>query len=241
MTLWKRLRMFWVFIAAGAIAAIAAGYTLATRPEFRVRSITVSGNHAVSQQQIVAAAAISLDANVWLLNTGAIAGRIEAIPFIATANVHRSLPADVELAVTERTPAACVVAKGVALTIDAGRRVLASRCLSRALPRYELTPASDPKPGGFLADAQIARLQRDLGVVASGGYAARSARFDEYGSLNVTTTTGLLLRLGSDDDLQSKVRLIGPILEATKKRLRAVEAIDLRAPTTPIVTYRPGR
>lgn len=238
MSLWKRLRMFWIFIAAGAVAAGAAGYALVTRPEFRVRSITVSGNHVVGQREIVAAAAIPLDANVWLLNTGAIARRIEAMPFIGTAKVHRRLPADVELAVTERTPTACLVGKGFMLTIDADRRTLATTCLSNALPRYALALANDPKPGDFITDGTVARLQRDVGLVEAAGYPARAASFDEFGSLNVTTTGKLLLRLGNDDDLESKVRLIGPILDATKNRLRAIEAIDLRAPTTPVVKYR---
>jgi len=238
MSLWARLRMFWVFILAGLILAAVVGYVVVTRPEFRVRAITVSGNHLVDRRDVIAAAAIPFDANVWTLDTHAIAQRIEAIPFVSTAHIHRHLPADVELAITERNAAACIAAPDVTVTIDAQRRVLAATCLSPDLPRFDLTLESRPKPGDFVDDGEVGRAQRDLGIFEAAGFPIRTIGFDRFGSLDATTATGLRLRCGDDADLASKVRLIEPILEATKKRLQRVEAIDLRAPATPVVLYR---
>lgn len=236
-TLLARLRRFWILIAVVATAAAVAGYLLASRPELRVHSITVSGNHVVETRSIVAAAAIPLDQNVWFLNTGAIARRIEAIPYVATAKVHRRLLADIELSVTERAPVACVFAGDEGYTIDAQLRVLADGCAA-TLPRYVVTLAAPPKPGVFLPPDQAGRLRSDDVTLAGAGIAVRALSFDRFGSLDATTTTGLALQLGDDADLAAKARLIGPILESTQKRLHAILGIDLRAPSTPIVTFK---
>jgi cell division septal protein FtsQ len=238
MSLWARLRMFWIFIVAGLVLAAAAGYALVSRPEFRLRSLTVTGNHVVDRRDVVAAAAIPFDANVWTLDTRVIARRIEAIPFVATARVHRRLPANVELAITERTPLACVTNGGSPVTIDGDRRVLATTCLSGDLLRYDLRLESPPSPGQFLEDEDVGRVQRDAAIFTAAGFALRTVGFDRFGSLDAVTATGLRLRCGDDADLEKKVRLIGPILDATKKRLQTVETIDLRAPSTPVVQYR---
>ncbi len=238
MSVWTRLRMFWVFIVAALILAAVAGFVVVRRPEFRVRAITVSGNHLVDQRDVIAAAAIPFDANVWTLDTHAIARRIEAIPFVSTAHVHRHLPADIELAITERNAAACISAPDATVTIDTERRVLAATCLSPDLPRFDLSLESRPKAGDFVDDEGVGRVQRDLGIFDAAGFSIRTIGFDRFGSLDATTATGLRLRCGDDADLENKVRLIGPILEATKKRLQRVEAIDLRAPATPVVLYR---
>jgi cell division protein FtsQ len=230
--------MFWVFIACGMIVAAAGGYALVTRPEFHVRSITVSGNQRVAGRDVIAAAAIPLDANVWTMDTAAIRRRIEAIPFVGSARIHRRFPADVELSITERAPAACIATNGGALTIDAQRRVLATTCLNASAPLYRLPVQGDAQPGAFLQDENVARVQRDAATLTAAGLGVRSIWFDRFGSLEAITSTGLLLRCGDDADLESKVRLIGPIIAATKGRLRALEAIDLRAPSTPVVTYR---
>lgn len=238
MSVWTRLRMFSVFIVAGLILAIAAGYAVVTRPEFLIRKIVVTGNHVVDQRDVIAAASIPLDANVWTLDTHAIAARIEAIPFVSTVRVNRNFPADIDLAITERTPTACIAGNGLTLTIDGERRVLATTCLSSDLPRLSLELGSIPKAGDFVDDEDLGRVQRDVADFEAAGMRLRTVGFDRFGSLDATTSTGLWLRCGDDADLKKKLRLVGPILEATKKRLGRVVAIDLRAPATPVVTYR---
>jgi hypothetical protein len=237
-SLWTRLRIFWVVIVATFIIAAAAGYALVTSPAFRLRELTVTGNHVVSRRAIIAAAAIPLDADVWTLDTRAITRRIEAIPFVATATVHRHFPADVELAVSERTVTACLRADGGTFTIDAGRRVLATTCLRQDVPRFFLPLKTSPKPGDFIVDPDLGRMQRDLAIFERAGLSVGTLSFDRFGSLDATTRDGLLIRCGDDGDLEKKVALIGPILAATKDRLRHVVAVDLRAPGTPVVTYR---
>jgi cell division protein FtsQ len=237
-TLWTKLRMFWIFIVTGVVVAVVAGYYVETRPEFHIRSITVSGNRVVTAHDVIAAAAIPFDANVWTMNTSAIRQRIEAIPFVKTVQVRRRFPADVELAITEREPTACIQTNSGSLTIDAQRRVLATTCLTGELPQYRLAVGGDTQAGAFLADANVARVQHDVGVFTAAGLGVRSIWFDRFGSLEAITPDGLFLRCGDDADLASKLQLVGPILDATKKRLQSVEAIDLRAPETPVVTYR---
>lgn len=231
-----RLRMFSVLIAAAVVAFGIVAYVLVTLPAWRLQRLTVTGNRVVPESQILAAAGIPLEANVWLLDTRGIARRIEAIPFVGQVRVRRRFPATVELGVTERVPSACVVGPDAALTIDAARRVLATTCLGSTLPRYRTAVAPQPT-GTFLADPAIARLQQDAATLEAAGVGVRALGWDAFGSLDVTATNGLTIECGDDADLASKARLVDPILGATRQ-LRTVRAIDLRAPETPVVTYR---
>jgi cell division protein FtsQ len=232
-----RLRRFWLLIVAALMVTLAAGYVLASRPELRVHSITVTGNRVVDQRTIVGAAAIPLEANAWLLDTKGIARRVEAIPYVGSAHVHRHPLADIELNVTERVPSACAVAGDEGYAIDAQLRVLQTGCAA-ALPRYVVVLPNPPKPGEFLSQESAGRLRDDAAVLESAGVAVRQLSFDRFGSLDAVATNGLLLQMGDDADLANKARLIGPILESTRKRLRAISGIDLRAPSTPVVTYK---
>ncbi|MEO9170953.1 MAG: FtsQ-type POTRA domain-containing protein, partial [Candidatus Baltobacteraceae bacterium] len=108
----SRLRPFWILAIFIAILSAFAGYFVVTSPVFRPRAISVSSNRIVSRSDIVARAAIAGDRNIWMQNTRAMVSRIETIPYIATAAVHRHLDGTVSIDVTERIPFAVVETHG---------------------------------------------------------------------------------------------------------------------------------
>src|SRR5690348_8259902 len=83
-------------------ALVALGFKEAADPRFALRGISVSGEAHTAVTDVVAAAAFENGANVWLLDTGAASRRIEALPWVATAAVHRTWPNRVSVWVTER-------------------------------------------------------------------------------------------------------------------------------------------
>jgi cell division septal protein FtsQ len=131
-----RVRPFWFFAAILLALAVWGGVWLAQSPWFRVARVGIDVPLAspVSRDEVRRAAAVAPGANVWLLNTRAIARRIEAIPYVDRASVHRGqLPKPfVELAVTVRRPTACLRAGEDEVTIDATHRVLQTGCATPA-------------------------------------------------------------------------------------------------------------
>src|SRR5271170_1599464 len=109
-SLFARLRIFWIFIVILLFAAGIAGVRIATWPGFTPKSITVVGTSHVTPADVLKRAAIPSDRNVWLIDKHAAEARVDALPWVQTTRVHRSLPANVRIEVVERTPAACVQA-----------------------------------------------------------------------------------------------------------------------------------
>ena len=216
------------------------GAWLAQSPTFRVTRVGVDVPLAspVSRDAVRAAAGISRENNVWLINTRAAAQRIEAIPYVDRAAIHRGqFPKPfVELTVTVRRPSACVRGGAGDVTIDTTARVLQSGCATAALPRIDAGKATVPAPGGTIADPEIGRLLADAKVLSDANLAVRRLARDRWGGLEAVDVTGVLIEFGDDADLARKVALVEPVRTGVGKRV--VRTIDLRAPGTPIVQFR---
>jgi hypothetical protein len=238
-TIAGRLRTFWVVAALVVCVALAFAAAIANAPQLRVRSIdaSVPGGSAVTKSAVMAAAHIDPDANLWLLNTGAIRRRLEAIPYVATAAVHRAQfphPA-VLLDVTLRAPAGCVHASAGTVTIDATARVLQADCAAANLPLIDIGSAPLVAPGATLADPDANRLLADARTIGE-HIPVRIVRRDQFGGLEAIDSRGVILKFGSDADLPAKLALVEPIRNSAAHG-RRLRAIDLRAPGTPIVEF----
>jgi cell division protein FtsQ len=236
-----RLRVFWVFIVlivAVAGAATYVSYLLVTLPALRVHAVAVSiDGSAVSEREVLRAANIDRDANIWLLDTARIAARVAAIPYVDTAIVRRSPPARITIAVTLREPAACVQSGAQMVTIDASRRILQTGCARPSALRIALSGASLGPPGTVAASPAVASLLADGRVLNVADVGIRSIRQDAFGQLVAVGAGGVELLFGDEADLAQKARLVAPVLAAAP-RGRAIRSIDLRAPATPTVEFR---
>jgi cell division protein FtsQ len=236
-----RIKPFWIFLLLLVGLIGWGGAWLAQSPWFRVTRIGVDVPLAspVSAYAVRAAAGISRDTNVWLIDTRAAARRIEAIPYVATATIHRGqFPKPfVELTVTVRRPSACVRGGGRDVTIDATARVLQPGCPTAALPQIDAGTAAVPAPGGTIADPEVSRLLADAKILADANLAVHRLGRDRWGGLEAVDVTGVRIEFGTDGDLAKKAALVEPVRRGMGAK-RAVRAIDLRAPGTPIVQFR---
>lgn len=233
-----RVRAFWLVALLGACLVLALGIAFVNAPQLRVRTVeaTVPAGSPVTKSAVIAAAGIDPAANLWLLDTGAIRRRLEAIPYVATAAVHRRQfpqPA-VQLAIELRTPTGCVNMPGGAVTIDATQRVLQTGCASAALPLIDAGAGAPVSPGRTLNDPDVTRLLDDARTIAA-VLPVRIVRRDRFGGLEAVDARGVLLEFGADADLTSKLALVEPIRRSAAGR--PLRAIDLRAPATPVIEF----
>jgi cell division septal protein FtsQ len=239
-TVVTRIKPFWIF-AIVLVALIAwGGAWLAQSEWFRVTRVSIDVPLAspVSRDTVRAAAGISRDTNVWLIDTRGLTRRIESIPYVDRAAIHRGqFPKPfVELAITVRRPSACVRGSGRDVTIDTAARVLQAGCAMAALPRIDAGKAAVPAPGGTIADPEVGRLLTDAKALADANVAVRRLGRDRWGGLEAVDVTGVAIEFGSDDDLAKKAALVEPVRKGVANR--SIRAIDLRAPGTPIVEFR---
>jgi hypothetical protein len=236
-----RVKPFWIVAIVLLVLIGWGGVWLAQSAWFRVARVGVDVplTSPVSRERVRAAAAIAPGANVWLLNAPAIRARIEAIPYVARASMHRGqFPQPfVELSVTVRRPTACVRGGAREVTIDASSRVLQAGCATPAAARIDAGPAALPAPGGTIADRDVGRLLADARTLADANLSVRSLGRDRFGGLEAVDVTGVTLKFGDDADLAKKALLVEPVRMGIGRK-RPIRAIDLRSPGTPIVEFR---
>jgi len=226
-----------VLIVLLVLAGGVGGYYAATWSGFYPKRISVTGNRAVASSEILARAAIVRTQNLWLQSASKAERRIETIPDVKTASVHRKLPADVAIDVTERKAFAQVRTPSGTAVVDGELRVLEASD-TPALPVLSITKDEDLRPGRFLTTQSLRELRADYERLRKSALPVRELSLDKYGGLIATLTDRVVVQFGEDADLEKKASLVDPILSQVGQQHRAIRALDLRAPSTPVVVYK---
>ena len=225
-------------IALGTAVVLILLAVAATWPGFYPGEIAVSGNHRVTRGEILATAAVAPNVSIWFQNIGAVASRIEAIPYIETVYVHRAMPASMRIVVVERVPFAVLRSGASAAVVDRSLRVLEPAIGADPLPVLDVEPGLNLSPGEYVRTRHAIELRDCYVAIAARQIVARELGFDRFGGLVVTMRGGLRLLLGADNDLGRKLTLAEAILSQVVGPQRRVAAIDLRAPAAPVIVYR---
>lgn len=233
-----RLRRFWMPIALGSGLVLLALGIAATWPGFDARRIVVTGNRRVPGDEILTRAGIARGVSIWFQNTGAIARRVEGIPSIAVAGVHRVPPSSIWIVVSERVPFAVVRSGTNDVVVDRDLRVLEPATVSDRLPLLVVKPGLLLTPGAYVRRRDAIELRDAYLAVAAAQIVPLEIGFDHFGGLVVTMGDGLHVLLGTQNDLGEKLTLADAILKQVVGRQRRVAAIDLRAPAAPVLVYR---
>jgi cell division septal protein FtsQ len=234
----RRLRPFWIPLSLVGILAVAAVTFAVLYPGFDPKSVVASGNRVVPSSEIVRAAGVNMGANMWLQNGRAIGKRVEAIPYIDVARVHRFPPATVVISVTERVPYAVVTSDARSVLVDRHLRVLAPQYDATTLPQFVLSPGVALGPGSFVTRHDLNAMASDYDAMIAAHVVPLQLEYDKLGGLVATMRGGVKILLGDDEDLTKKLSLVDPILAQVVRKERRVSEVDLRAPSTPVLVYR---
>jgi cell division protein FtsQ len=107
-------------VALTALGGLGFGlYAFAEKSkEFEVRQMHIEGRYLVAEDEIAIASGVTQDDNLLLIRCNSIASRIEALPAIKSAEVHRVFPDTLHVTVTERVPVATVLLRNHLYEID---------------------------------------------------------------------------------------------------------------------------
>ena len=229
----RRLRWF-----AGVILVlllVAVGVAVLHLPWFTVRVVTVSGTHAhTSDAAIVAAADLGHHPALISVDPGAVASRIEQLPFIATARVERHWPDGVGIAVTERVPSVTMAGPGRSWSVLDGQgrtlEVVPARpagLVMLVVPTAQGAPAPPPV-GGTVASAGSFGLTvcRTLPVAFASQVTTVTLASD--GTIDLALNSGLTVLLGTDTDLPAKYEDVAAIIAHAS--LHGATTIDVTVP-----------
>ena len=236
-----RQRLRWVIAVIVALALVAGVAALLHTPIFSAQVVTVTGAHPHTSSAAIVAAA-GLDHNPPLISTdpGTTAVRVEALPFIATAVVHRQWPDGVQITVTERVPVVQMAGPGTSWsTLDGHGRTL--QVQPAPLPglfvfivhtvRGTITPAA---MGGSLPSAASAGLKVSRTLPAAFSAQVVSVTMALDASISLTLNSGITVLLGRDTDLTTKYEDVASILAHAS--LHSTSSIDVTVPQSPAVS-----
>lgn len=224
----RRLR---VLVASLIVIGVVVGtWLLVTSPLLAIDRIDVVGTTAVSEEDVLGAAGVDIGDPVLLVDRGAVERRIEAVPAVGEAHVHRELPDGLRIAVVERDPVAWARgASGTIAVLDATGRVIGGADEPPALP--EVTGlARLPVPGSTsewaAATAEIpgelpAELRARVQTIAVHG-----------GTVVLGLDDGIEVRLGPPRAVAAKGRAARAVLAAVDPG--TVSYVDVRVPAGPV-------
>ncbi len=220
-----------VAVLVGGLGLVLAGARwVVTSPRFAVVAVEVRGASRVPVPRILAAAAIAPGANLWTLDSGAVAARVGSLPEIRRADVVRELPNRVTIVVEERRPFTLVHAARLHWMDEDGhvlgeerRAVSPGAPVISGLTEEELaTMRTAPGPKARAAVTLIRTLLRSGTTLAS-----------EISEIDMSrpegpvlyTVDGVEVRLGAEDWDERLARLEGVLAQVATQD---VSGVDLR-------------
>jgi len=192
----------WPLLAGGAVLLLLLGWLVGFSSVLGVRTVTVTGEHRVSDVEITAAAGIAHGAPLARLDTAAIRARVAAIPAIRSVSVSTSFPATVHIRVTERVAVGYRQDADRVVLVDADDVQFASQPHAPRLPELVAT-------GDRARSAAAATVAAALPT----GFAGAVARIEvpTTQTITLTLTDGRVVLWGGTDRSAEKAKLV-PVL-----------------------------
>jgi cell division protein FtsQ len=232
----RRLRR--VLTVVGTLTTLAAAYALTRSPLLDVDHVRVTGGEHTEAAAVAVTSGVGRGAAMVGVDTGAVARRVEALPWVRTARVQRGWPGTIRIAITERTPAATLPVDDThTALVDATGRVLSVVDAGTPLPPG--LPMLAGVGGQPAAGDTLSAPARDaLAVADAAGEALPGAITEVSTDLDATLISGGRVRFGTADDLDDKIVAVETML--TDVDIACLEVLDVRVPGSPALTRSGG-
>ncbi|HEU5471539.1 MAG TPA: FtsQ-type POTRA domain-containing protein [Actinophytocola sp.] len=217
----RYVRRRWV--AAGVLAAVlGTGYLVLFTPVAGVHEVEVTGLATMDAEEVRAAAAIEPGTPLARLDTEEVRDRVTRLPKVFAAEVTRSFPGTVRIAVTERTPVA--VAGGGHLVDGTGLDYAVVARVPDGLPKLTVDNVRPDDPATRAAVAVLAAIPRQL-----------RARVVEVtaktpGDVRLSLSDGKVVKWGGAEDSGRKAAVLGALLS------REGRTYDVTTPDFPTIS-----
>lgn len=235
----RRLHRLGFVAGAATLALCAVG--LAISPLLDVDRVVVVGAERADPDVVRRAAGVDLEDPLVTLDAAGAAGRVRAVPWVATATVERAWPSTVRISLVEREAVAALLrSDGRAALVDAGGRVLAD------VPAGEVgvllvSGLAEPGPPGSTVGGADGAIDVARGLPASLLPRSHGLRVEPDGTMGLRLALGegeepVLVVLGDGRRLPEKLTALTTVLASVP--LTDVAVIDVAVPSAPALTRR---
>jgi cell division protein FtsQ len=245
----RRLRV--VALVLAVVTVLVVAWMVLHSGLFSARRISVRGEDHTTEAQVLAASGLADHPPLLDIDSGVEEARIEALPWVAKAQVVRHWPDSVAVTVTERTVVAQIPrTHGVALVDDTGRVLAWSTSAQPGL--VDLVTSIIPgRPGTTLSAGQSVERSAGRSIDGpAGGPSGLKAQLEVAGRLppvligrvvqvevtggdqiDLSMTGGITAVLGPPDELEAKFEALAAVLAGAN--LAGVGTINVTVPEQP--------
>jgi len=157
----RRLRI--TLIVASAIIVVGLVYLTIRSPLLDLDHVRVSGAQRESASDVQTAARLHLGDPLLFVDTGAVARRVEQLPWVERAVVHRDFPGTLTISITDYVPTAYVRRPdGRVVLIASNGRAVALAQTTPARPVEIRGLRVPPRVGSLLSPPEAADVKRHL-------------------------------------------------------------------------------
>ena len=227
----KRLRV--LMLAMGTFVALGVAYLIVQSPILDVDNVRVTGTKNAAPDDVLAAAGIDHGKPLLRVDTGAVARRIEALPWVQHAQVERDLPGTLRITITEYRPVAFVQIPtgGVGLVAPDGR-VIARAAAAPAGAVEILGLRRIPAVGSLVSPPRSAALTGALPTEL----AAQVVAVDVGGNgISLRLARGGEVRMGTLDNVRAKAASALAVLAHVGEQPFAY--LDVSTPESPVIGH----
>ncbi len=246
---WRRIL---TMIALFVIVIVGVSFALSSA-NFQIHQIDIMGTQNTRLVDDIQHMGIQ-GQNIFLLNTGDLTTRIEALPMVDSVNLAKQLPNLVIINVVERTPVLLWQTQQGTFSVDSKGVVIAPASDTTGIDHLMTVVdvskgvAQQIHPGTLLSAADIAfATQVNTRLEHLSGVSSFTLRYDvvpsqgEHGSFIVVSSNGWLAYLGGADDnnpLDNRLIELQQILNLAQQKQLNLATIDLRFGLRPVYTLK---
>lgn len=228
----RRLRRSAVVVVL--LAVVVALLVVERSPLVELAEVRVEGVRELTTTQVVDTAELPLGTSLLRLDLDGAQERVEALPRVRTAEVHRVDPITVEIRVVERTPTLVARRDDDAVLVDEEGVVLAAEDLD-GLMVVQVESGDLPGPGqGVRANRALANAATfDQELPGPTRSLVASMRAVDEDRTILVLSSGTEVEVGRATEVAAKARALAAVLEDLEGR--SVTSIDVRAPSAPVL------
>ena len=222
----RRLRV--LLLVLGVLLAFGLAVLTVQSPLLDVDRVSVTGTHRLTPNEIRAASGVDHRDAMFFVDTGAIARRLERLPWVQRADVRRTYPGTLRISVTEYQPSTYVRSGNQFALIAPNGRVIALADAPGAGTLEIRGVRKAPAVGELLSPPDTARIVQQLPSAL-----AQQVRAIDVGGVGVALdlARGGAIRLGDASALAAKAQAALAVLASNGSA--PFTYIDVTTPATP--------
>lgn len=215
-----------VFVVLPVVLLVAliflASHTVQTL--FRVRSVVITGNEHLTDEELKGMAGISTDENLFRMSSSRISSKLAASPWIRSVAVRKEFPDRLLIQITEAEPFALLDMKGKLFIVD-DRGTMLEELRNIAVPFLPVI-LSNPyqEKEAFLEAITLAKAIKNTGSLSRKDHIEIISHKPQEMSVNID---GLVVKIGAGE-YEDKLARLADIEQEIKQRNISVDYIDLR-------------